>query len=77
MKASLRSAVIWVVPKTVTDKVGMNLERRLMIFSSLSEAGSLDILGLLLYFYLSPSEDLTHRRTAQPAGNSYCSSTGA
>lgn len=26
-KASLRSAVIWVVPRTVVDKVGMNLER--------------------------------------------------
>lgn len=27
MKASLRSAVVWVVPRAVIDKVGMNLER--------------------------------------------------
>lgn len=32
-KASLRSAVIWVAPRTVVDKVGMNLERDNLWFS--------------------------------------------
>lgn len=30
MKASLHSAVIWVVPRTVIDNVGMNLEREMV-----------------------------------------------
>lgn len=33
MKASLCSAVIWVAPRTVVDKVGMNLERDNLWFS--------------------------------------------